>query len=111
MVSLTGFTQNIDLVDGSKGTDTIHNTIFELSNVYPNPANTEANFDFTLNASISKAQINIYNLLGSKIKTYVLNENEGTLTANTSDLNEGIYFYSLVIDNESKLTQKLIIKH
>lgn len=84
---------------------------FSLSSVYPNPANTAANFDYTFSPNHKKAELSIFNLLGAKVKTYVLNENEGTLTVNTSDLNEGIYFYSLLINNETYLTHKLIIKH
>ncbi|MEZ5198264.1 MAG: T9SS type A sorting domain-containing protein [Bacteroidales bacterium] len=83
---------------------------YSISNAYPNPANTyvSINYDFKGNRN---AKIAIYNLLGTAVKEIELTESFGTLKVNTSDLIEGIYFYSLLINNESISTHKLIIKH
>ena len=83
---------------------------FEISNAYPNPANTEANFDFAYNYS-DDLRLVIYNLLGKVVKDIAITDKEGSLTVNTSTLKEGIYFYSLLVNNESMTTHKLIIKH
>lgn len=85
--------------------------LIKLSFAYPNPANIEANIDYKMVPFQGSKQICVYNLLGAKIKSYDLTENEGTISIDTSTLNEGIYFYSLLINNEAKITQKLIIKH
>lgn len=82
----------------------------ELSNAYPNPANSFASFDYDLNG-VSDARLMIYNLLGSIIKEINITNNYGNVKVNTSDLDEGIYFYSLLVGNESLKTHKLIIKH
>lgn len=83
---------------------------FTLSKAYPNPANNFVSVDYNLQG-LNGARITFYNLLGSKVKEIKLSESFGTLTINTSDFIEGIYFYSLLINNESTQTQKLIIKH
>ncbi|MBN2175958.1 MAG: T9SS type A sorting domain-containing protein [Bacteroidales bacterium] len=78
---------------------------------YPNPANNFVNIDYD-NLVNQNARIVIYDLLGSVVKEINVTDNNGSIkNINTSTLNEGIYFYSLVINNESKDTQKLIIKH
>lgn len=93
-------------------TNSIENnsTQFILSKAYPNPANNVVSVDYHLEGN-SKSRIAIYNLLGSKVKEIELFKSFGTLTINTSDFIEGIYFYSLVINNEASQTQKLIIRH
>lgn len=82
----------------------------KLSKAYPNPANNIVSVDYNL-SDISNARIAFYNLLGSKVNEIALTEPFGTLTINTTDFVEGIYFYSLLINNEATKTQKLIIKH
>jgi len=78
---------------------------------YPNPATEYVSFDYK-NVEDPDARIVVYNILGSVVKEIDLRNNNGTIeNINTSDLKDGIYFYSLVINNESKDTQKLIIKH
>jgi hypothetical protein len=82
----------------------------ELSNAYPNPANSFATFDYDLKG-IDNGRLIIYNLLGSVVKEVNIATSYGSVKVNTSDLEEGIYFYSLLIENESLKTHKLIIKH
>lgn len=83
---------------------------FQLSKAYPNPANNSVSVDYNLR-NIANARIAFYNLLGSKVKEVNLTKSVGTSTINTSDFIEGIYFYTLLVDNEALQTQKLIIKH
>jgi len=82
-----------------------------LSPVYPNPANNEVNLDFTFDQKNSAVKFVLYNLFGENVKDIEISELTGSLKLNTSDLTEGIYFYSLVINNEPTLTQKLVIQH
>lgn len=83
---------------------------FTLSKAYPNPANNTVSVDYDLKNQ-PNASIAFYNLLGSKVREIELTRSFGTLTIDTSDLIEGIYFYSLLIDNDATQTQKLIVKH
>jgi len=82
-----------------------------FSPMYPNPANNEAKLDFALPSTMGRINFVLFDLLGSKVKEIEISEKTGSLRLNTSGLTEGIYFYSLLIDDESFLTQKLIIKH
>jgi hypothetical protein len=86
-------------------------TDYKLSAAYPNPANGFVKFDYDFNDMPGDSKVMIFDLLGSTVKEINVNNRYGSLKVNTSDLKEGIYFYSLVINNEPTKTQKLIIKH
>lgn len=88
-----------------------NNILFKLSEVYPNPANQFVQANYEIHNIVDNAKVVIFNLLGSNVKETNVLESNGTIKLNTSDLIEGIYFYSLLINNESVITQKLIIKH
>ncbi len=84
---------------------------FKLSAAYPNPANSFVKFDYDFNETPANSKVVIYDLLGSTVKEIGINNTFGSLKINTSDFKEGIYFYSLVVNNEPAKTQKLIIRH
>lgn len=86
------------------------NSKVTLSNAYPNPANMVVNFDYDMHG-LKNGKVIIYDLLGSVVKDIEIPKKFGSLKLNTSDLIEGIYFYSLRINNEAIKTRKLIIKH
>jgi hypothetical protein len=70
---------------------------------YPNPAS-----DFiTLNIITSNASIEMYDILGSLVKSEFINQNKSQL--NISDLKEGVYFITIKSSDWS-MQQKLIIK-
>lgn len=84
---------------------------FSLSDAYPNPAESTVYFDYTLQNQILEAKIIIRTLLGSIVSEENLEGTQGKASINVGDLIEGIYFYSLVVDSDIKLTKKLIVKH
>lgn len=66
--------------------------------ISPNPA--ENYFDINIRSSLANgAQIVLYNAMGKEVKRTNLNENVKTLKVNTSDFQNGIYFY--VFKNQS----------
>jgi hypothetical protein len=81
-----------------------------MSQAYPNPANdlVKINYEFT---DIKNGTIVIYNLLGTAVEKIDVSGKTGTAKFNTSIYNEGIYFYSLLINNKVIRTQKLIVRH
>lgn len=97
-------------VSASLGIDDNKNLV-DLSKAYPNPANLNVSLDYKLDPSVKNAKVVIYNLLGSKVKETQMEEQSGTIKFNTSDLIEGYYFYSLVVNDKAVTTQKLMIKH
>jgi len=81
-----------------------------ISGVYPNPADNLVSIDYDLNGS-NHATISVYNFLGNPVVEFDVSDNSGTLTLNTTDFDEGIYFYSLRVNNEIIKTRKLVIRH
>ena len=85
--------------------------LFTLSEAYPNPANSETKFDYKLPNEAKEAKVIIRSLLGLIMSEHLIEGKIGTITIQTNDLTGGIYFYSLLIDGDIKITRKLIIKH
>ena len=83
---------------------------YTISEVYPNPANNLASIDYDCSAS-KNSNIVIYNMLGTEVEKINVSGKSGKARINTSLYKEGIYFYSLLIDNEVIRTQKLIVRH
>ena len=81
-----------------------------ISNPYPNPANNHTVFDYSLQSG-NEGKLIIRNLLGSTVNEINLQGNSGNVTLNTSDLPDGIYFYTLLVNEQSRSTRKLIVKH
>lgn len=81
-----------------------------IHDVYPNPATNFAYIDYTLHSDPRKTKIVLHNILGSPIKEYELSAFENKVKLSVEDLNSGIYFYTLYIDNEGVITRKLIVK-
>ncbi len=80
-----------------------------ISNPYPNPASSRVNFDYQLPANARQAVISVHSLLGSKVKEIMLFGTSGKVTFDVNDLKEGIYFYSIVVDNNIIATKRLVV--
>ena len=59
--------------------------------------------------SNDNAQMMIYDLSGKQIVAYVLPENSNVTEINNSDLQNGVYFYKIMINGKIKQTEKLVI--
>jgi hypothetical protein len=82
----------------------------KFSEAYPNPAIESINVDYVISTYVNKASIVIMNMLGSKVKEVTLDNRSGKVRINVSDLINGIYFYSLVADDQMVLTRKFVVK-
>ncbi|OPZ99270.1 MAG: hypothetical protein BWY70_01014 [Bacteroidetes bacterium ADurb.Bin408] len=80
----------------------------EFSNPYPNPAVVQARINYNIPYAFNSANLILRNLIGTKVKEIEITNPQGKLTIDVTDLNEGIYFYSLIIDGNIILTRKLI---
>lgn len=85
------------------------NTI-SLSDIYPNPVSDIAFINYLIYDEEVDAKIELHNVLGSKVGEYSLNPVEQELKINTHEFKPGVYFYTLYVDNEGKVTKKLVIK-
>lgn len=81
-----------------------------LHDVYPNPVSDHAFVDYKILNERAKAHIVVHNILGNVVGEYSLPFAENRVKIRTEDLNSGIYFYTLYIDNEGVMTRKLIVK-
>lgn len=82
----------------------------KLSDVYPNPSSRIAQLDYQFNNPRVKAKITINSFIGNPIAEYELDPERSTLSINVSEFKEGIYFYTLFLDNKNIVTKKLQIK-
>jgi len=80
----------------------------EFSNPYPNPVNVNTKINYNIPFSYVRATLYIRNIIGTIVREHEISNPQGKLNLDLSDLNEGIYFYSLVIDGNVVLTRKLI---
>ncbi|MBC8319962.1 MAG: T9SS type A sorting domain-containing protein [Bacteroidetes bacterium] len=89
--------------------ETILNNTY-VSEIYPNPAINTVNIDYDLPREVEKASVKIINLLGSVVKEQEVDTRNSKMRMDVSDLNGGIYFYSLFINGEIYSTKKLIVR-
>jgi hypothetical protein len=82
-----------------------------LSQAYPNPAVSSVGFDYTISGGSVSNSIIIRNVLGIIVKQGLTTNASGKISFDVSDLNDGIYFYSLVVNGESIITRKMVVKH
>ena len=86
------------------------NELFELSDIFPNPATDHFTLNYDLSNIHSKTSLKLFNLLGSEVKNIALDRSSRQLVIQTGDLAKGIYFYSIVSGNKVLKTKKLIIQ-
>jgi len=76
--------------------------------VYPNPVTDYFYFEYT--ATFTKnAKLQVYNTLGKVVITKDLNDKQGTEKVYVSDLEKGMYFCSLLVDDNRVITKKILI--
>ncbi|PKP41063.1 MAG: hypothetical protein CVT95_13020 [Bacteroidetes bacterium HGW-Bacteroidetes-12] len=83
----------------------------KFSDAYPNPANDYAYFNYSIPQGNSNASLVVFDLLGSVIIDKEITNHQGTLKINTYNLTNGVYFYSLITENQTIFTRKLIVNH
>ena len=86
----------------------MHQTV--LSNAYPNPAGANAGFSYSMSTG-SQGAILVRDILGAPLQRIQLQAASGKVTLNTTNLGDGVYFYSLSTDGKTDNTKKLIIRH
>lgn len=82
---------------------------YSISNIAPNPAKESV----TLNYDIKNAQnasVKIYNMIGNLVKTVQLDNVANSAKIDVSTLEEGMYFYSVMVGNKAVKTSRLIIE-
>ncbi len=108
------FTDNCDVsvtqsLEGSTTSVTQINTENKSFKLYPNPNNGNMIFEYSL-ASQSAGTFVLYDITGRVINKYKLTEGDNnSLKISENELTNGIYFYSVIIDNNVKAYNKIVI--
>ena len=88
----------------------IDNSIVEsFSNAYPVPARDFVNFDYSFNSNVN-AEVAIYNMMGQEVLRNSINGVSGKASIDVSDLADGVYFYSLIVNGQTEKSNKLVIR-
>ena len=89
------------------GPTSIEDNSYTAFNVYPNPNNGILNISLTNKSD--KQTIEIKNIIGQTVYSQIAG-NSSTATINLSDINKGIYTVSLINENGTISTKKIIIQ-
>lgn len=80
-----------------------------LSQISPNPLRGVGSFSYQMSSKSSNSYVVVYNMVGETIKEINLNNPAGLVYINADEFESGVYFYSLVSNNEVLSTKKMII--
>jgi hypothetical protein len=83
----------------------------KFANAYPNPARNSVSVDYSIPFPVNNVSVVVSNMLGSKVKEISLGDRNGKARIDVTGLMDGIYFYSLVVDNSMLLTRKFVVRH
>jgi hypothetical protein len=81
----------------------------------PNPFSESTTISFNLKNAVHRgAEITIYNLQGKRVKTYNISPDINSITWNGNDekgsaLQNGVYLYTISLDDEITKTEKLLL--
>lgn len=78
-----------------------------MSQAYPNPASSMVNFDYDFSGNLTAV---VYNIVGQEVLRQELNTNVGQLSFSVADLNDGIYFCTMLVNGSAATTQKFVVK-
>jgi hypothetical protein len=76
----------------------------------PNPFLNETEINYFINSSIRTAKLLILNMQGTLIKQVdINNKGMGNITIKASELNAGMYLYTLICDGQEVDTKRMIL--
>ena len=104
------FVINITFKFSMQGIEDVNN-VAEFSNAYPIPASNVVNFDYNFNSGVNSAMVAVYNMMGQEVLRSDISGMSGKLSLSVSDLADGVYFYSLVVNGKTEKSSKLVVRH
>lgn len=76
----------------------------------PNPFNIQTNIKCVVPESVNESTLHIYNMNGSPINTYpIIERGEVNIEISSSELNTGMYLYTLIADGQEIDTKRMIL--
>lgn len=80
-----------------------------LNSIYPNPAKDLAFMRYDVSSNVN-ANLEIYDLVGKKVKSLNLTNGSNNLLFSVNEFESGIYLCNLVIDGKIIDTEKLVVQ-
>ena len=80
-----------------------------LSQPMPNPSKDQVKITFTLPDGVSRAELDIYNTSGQKVKSYQVDNRFGFIMVDNSQLASGVYYYNIVANGVVSSSQKMLV--
>ena len=81
-----------------------------ISNFGPNPTNGQITFEYSISENASSASILISDLYGNVKSNMTCSSQDNAITMDLSELSNGIYVATLIIDNVTKDTKRIIVQ-
>lgn len=78
-----------------------------ISKSYPNPASNELFIDYAVGDGVGR--IDIYSMLGVKVKSVNLTGQQGRVNLNVASLPAGMYLYRLVVNGQDVQTKRFSV--
>ncbi|HEU4716269.1 MAG TPA: T9SS type A sorting domain-containing protein [Bacteroidia bacterium] len=78
-------------------------------NVFPNPVNGHASVSFTNASALTRGTIRVTDLSGKTVSETAVNDFGATTGIDCTNLSNGVYFFSLIVNNEATVTKKIVI--
>ena len=103
------FVINVTFKYSLEGVD-VNNMVEAFSNAYPVPASNVVNFDYSFSSSVNSAAVAVYNMMGQEVLRSDIGAMSGKFSLNVSDLADGVYFYSLIINGKTEKSSKLVVR-
>jgi len=99
---------SINVVFNKSGVGVAENShSMKLGEAYPNPSSSTVRFDYAFDGDLCAV---VCNLLGQEVMRQELNVNNGQMNFSVADLQDGIYFCTMMVNGRACATQKFIVK-
>lgn len=95
---------------GQSDNNEVNHKDITLGSLYPNPSSRIAQLDYQIKNPAVTARIVVNSLIGNPVFDLRLDPLQKSIVINVTDLYPGIYFYTLIVDNQNIVTKKLVVK-
>lgn len=82
---------------------------YNISNAFPNPSNGTFNISYNISGA-KKARVEIINIIGSVVSSQEISTQSKSASLDISYLNNGVYFYNVIVDDVKIESKRLIIQ-
>lgn len=91
------------------GSQTTPSTGFRLEQNTPNPFGNTTQIRYAMPANTTGASINVYDLNGRLVQSFILSAPEGLVTINAADFPSGIYIYDLLVNGRQMDVKRMVL--